>query len=81
MSGPPKPPRREPGSIIERLEDGRAAADSGFRVSLKARLLSELEAETSMRAPYRAAGYTGAGVVVLFIAVLGIIGVGPLAAG
>ncbi len=69
--------------IADRLERERPIPSTGFRGELRRQLLSRVSSGPAR--PHRLGAligaYTGSGAVLLAVAVLGIAGVGPLAAG
>jgi hypothetical protein len=69
--------------LAERLERDRPIPSSGFRGELRRSLLTSLASRPSRpkRLGALISAYAGSGVVLLAVAVLGIAGVGPLAAG
>ena len=70
-------------SLAQRLEQERPVPRVGFRGELRRRLLAAANRQPSRppRARFLIAAYGGSGVVLLTIAVLGVAGAGPLAAG
>lgn len=70
-------------SIADRLERERPVPNVGYRGELRRQLLSRVSSRPAR--PHRLGAligaYTGSGALLLAVAVLGVAGVGPLAAG
>lgn len=70
-------------ALADRLERDRPIPSSGFRGELRRGLLTNVGAQPTrpQRLGALISAYAGSGVVLLAVAVLGVAGVGPLAAG
>ncbi|GIK78861.1 MAG: hypothetical protein EDQ89_00810 [Acidobacteria bacterium] len=70
-------------ALADRLERGRPVPSAGFRGELRRQLLARVPSRPAR--PHRLGAligaYTGSGALLLAVAVLGVAGVGPLAAG
>jgi hypothetical protein len=69
--------------MARRLEQERPVPRAGFRAKLRRRLLETADRQSTrpQRLRFLIAAYAGSGIALLAIAVLGVAGAGPLAAG